>query len=180
MIICITGFTATGKDTTADYIAEKLNLPRVNYTFKDLAKEKGIDVVEFQEIASKDGGKIDKEFDKKQIEEAHRLDQKHGGCIVSTWIGPWIIPDANFRVYLYATEEEKIRRVLKRGDKKTSEEARRYIHEREENNIKRYKKYYDIDIRDTSIFDLILDCTNLTAKEQSEAVLKKIKEKFNL
>lgn len=180
MIICITGFTATGKDTTADYIAEKLNLPRVNYTFKDMAKERSINLMEFQEMASKDDGKIDKEFDKKQIQEANRLNKEKEGCVVSTWIAPWMIKDCDFKVYLYATKEERIKRVLKRGDKETKEETEKYLEEKDENNIKRYKEYYDIDIRDTSIFDFILDSTNLTIDEQNEIVLNEIKKKFKI
>ncbi|MCC7552840.1 cytidylate kinase family protein [Candidatus Micrarchaeota archaeon] len=180
MIICITGFTATGKDTTADYIAKKLNLPRVNYTFKDMAKERGIDLIELQKIASQDDGEIDKEFDKKQVEEAQRLKREKGGCVVSTWIAPWMIKNVDFKIYLYATEEERIKRVLKRGDRQTKEEAKRYLKEKDWNNIDRYKKYYDIDIRDISNFDYVLDGTHLSIEEQNEKVLTEIKKKFDL
>ncbi len=177
MIICISGFTATGKDSTADYIAKKLNLPRVNYTFKDLAKDKDISLIEFQKMASEDNGKIDKEFDKKLVKEAHRLNKEKGGCVVSTWISPWVLKDADFRIFIYAKEEEKAKRLIKRGDLKTIKEALEHIKKREENNRKRYKKYYNIDIRDLSIFDIIIDNSDLKLEQTGEKILKEIKKR---
>jgi len=176
MIICISGYARSGKDTISDKLAHRLGLPRVKYTFKDMAKDKGISLMEFQRIASNDNGKIDKEFDKHVIEEAYRLNKEKGGCIVSTWISPWMIKDADFRIFLGVSDEIAARRVMKL-EGKTYEDALISIKKRFENNRERYLKYYDIDITDLSIFDLILDNNDNTPDETVDIIYNELKKR---
>ncbi len=177
MIICVAGYTASGKDTISDLLAKRLHLPRVRYTFKDLAREYGVDLLTFQRMASEDGGKIDREFDRRVIEEVHRLNEEHGGCIVSTWIAAWLIEDADYRVFLRASVETRARRVMKR-EGLDYESALRYITEKDNNNRERYLRYYNIDIHDLSIFDLIIDTDTRSPEEIVSIILKDLTEKL--
>jgi len=45
---------------------------------------------------------------------------------------------------------------------------------REKSEEKRYKKYYNIDIKDTSIYDIIIDSSFKKPEEIIEIILKKI------
>src|SRR3989338_1997406 len=109
MIICISGLTGSGKDTVAGLVAKKLGLPHVNPTFKTYAKEKGLSLLEFQKENS--DGKFDREFDAKLLAEVAKTG---GNCVVSTWLGPWIIKQADIRVRLHAPVRTRATRIAKR------------------------------------------------------------------
>jgi len=176
MIICIAGYAGSGKDTAADMLSEKLGLPRVKFTFKDMAAERGMALMEFHKLASADGGKIDKEFDRRVVEVAHKLDKKEGGCIVSTWIGAWMVKDAALRVFLRVPEEVRAKRLTGR-DNMAYGQALEHIRERDANNKKRYMKYYGIDITDLSVFDLIIDADeNTQPKDTLKIIMDRIKQ----
>ena len=97
MIIAISGFTGCGKNTLGELLAKKLGYKLVCPTFKDLAAEEGITLMEFQAKAAKDKN-IDKKFDaalRKQVAATK------GNCVVTTWLGPWMV-DADLKIKLFA------------------------------------------------------------------------------
>ncbi len=149
MIVAVWGLTGAGKNTLGKRIAEKLGYRLVSPTFKDLAEKEGIPLMELQRRAEKDHN-IDKKFDellKKEVGE--------GNCVVTTWLGPWMV-DADVKIKINVAEEERARRISQR-DNMTLEEALEHVKERDENNRTRYYDVYGIDITDNSVFDLILD-----------------------
>lgn len=163
MIISITGLVGSGKDTLAQLVAAKTGMRHLNLTFKDLAKEKGISLIELQKLAEKDLS-IDKEFDDMQKREAAK-----GDCVTSTWLGPWLLP-ADLKVFLSASEEVRAKRVAKR-EGISEEEALGYIRERENSNKKRYLKLYNIDITNYEQYDLILSSERYKPEQLLEFVL---------
>ncbi|MEM3609466.1 MAG: cytidylate kinase family protein [Candidatus Anstonellales archaeon] len=173
MKICISGFAGSGKTTIAKKLSEKLKYPIINITFKDLAKEKNLTLEEVQKLAEKDKN-IDLELDNLIIKKAKELDN----CIISTWLGPWVIKDADLRIFLFAPIEERAKRIAER-DKMSFEEALDHIKKRDNQNIKRYKKLYKIDIRNTDIFDLVINTSKLSIEQTADLVntLAKIKLK---
>ncbi|MEM4366613.1 MAG: cytidylate kinase family protein [Candidatus Anstonellales archaeon] len=163
MIIAITGLVGSGKDTLAQLVASKTGMRHLNLTFKDLAKQKGISLIELQRLAEKDPS-IDKEFDDMQKREAAK-----GDCVTSTWLGPWILP-AELRIFLYASEEVRAQRVAKR-EGISEEEAIKYIRERENSNRKRYLKLYNIDITNYERYDLVLSSERYKPEQLLEFVM---------
>lgn len=166
-IICIGGLSASGKNTVGELVAEKLGLRHIEFTFKDEAKKRGLSLMEFQQLASK-SPEIDKEMDKKIAEEAEK-----GKCVVTTWLGPWIVKNADLRVWLYAEEKIRSERLAKRDGISVSE-ALAHIRAREKNNQERYLKYYDIDINDSSIFDIKFDAGKMTPEEIADKIIKQV------
>jgi cytidylate kinase len=169
MKIAISGFVGTGKTATAarvrELLAEKgVEAEVIMPTFKDIAKERGIDLMEVQRMAEKDPS-FDKVFDGQTLKMA----AKAKNAIVASWLAIWIIKDADLKVFLYAPFEEKVRRIAAR-DGFNEEKAKRHIAEREEMNRKRYKKVYGIDIADYSAADV---CIN-TSKFDVEGVARNI------
>jgi len=147
MIIAVGGLTGSGKNTLGELLAKKLGLKLVCPTFKDLAKREGIPLMEFQKRAEKDQN-IDKKFDAELKEQA-----KKGNCVVTTWLGPWMV-DADLRVWVFAPADVRAKRISKR-DGMVLEQAKKHIHERDEENRQRYLNVYGIDIYDHDTFDSI-------------------------
>ena len=170
MIISISGLTGCGKNTLGEAIAKEFRLRMVAPTFKDLAKKEGVSLMEFQKRAEKDPN-IDLKFDELLKEEAAK-----GDCVVTTWLGSWMV-DADFKIYLYASEKIRAERITKR-DGMTNEEALKHVKKRDDSNIMRYKKLYKIDITDTSKFDLVLDTDKLTKEQTKEVVLRELRKRF--
>jgi cytidylate kinase len=169
MKIAISGFVGVGKTASAAKVKELLEKRGIKAdvilpTFKDVAKEKGIDLMEVQRMAAKDPS-FDKVFDAQTIKMA----SKARNAIIASWLAIWVIKDADLKVFLYAPFGEKARRIASR-DGWTEAKAKKHIAEREEMNRKRYKKVYGIDIADYSTADV---CIN-TSKLDIEGVAKMI------
>ena len=62
MKIAISGLSGCGNTTTSTVLSKKLGFPLVNFTFRNLAKEKGMSLEELSEKA-KYNSDIDKELD---------------------------------------------------------------------------------------------------------------------
>ncbi len=170
-IICIGGYTGSGKDTIADIVANKLNFKRIKFSFKDVARELNIPLMEYQKYVERDLT-IDKKFDEKILKEAK------GKCVISTWLSPWYIKNAILKVFLEASEEERARRIAKR-DKMKFKEALRHVNERDMHNRGRYLALYKIDICDKSVFDLIINTEKFSPEQSAEIIIAAYKAKVN-
>ena len=169
MIIAVWGLTGAGKNTVGKLIAEKLGFNHVCPTFKDVAKKEGVSLMEFQKMAEKDH-RIDQKFDEVLKGECAGKD-----CVVTTWLGPWML-DADVRIKLYVPDEERAGRIAAR-DKMNPEEAMEHINERDNNNLERYKAVYEIDISDDDIFDACLNGGKFDPQQLLEISLEVIKQK---
>ena len=71
--------------------------------------------------------------------------------------------------------DTRIKRIIKRenGDYKA---RLKEVLKREKSEEKRYKNYYNIDIKDTSIYDLIIDSSSKKPEEIIDIIVKKINE----
>jgi len=168
MIIAISGLTGCGKNTLGELLAKKLGYKLVCPTFKDLAEREGVSLMEFQERAKKDRD-IDKRFDAMLKEEAQ------GDCVVTTWLGPWIV-DADLRIRLNAPLETRAERIAERDGMKL-EDALQHVKERDEGNRERYKRIYNIDIYDESVYDATLDSGKYRPEELLVMVLEIIEKR---
>jgi cytidylate kinase len=172
MIIAISGLTGSGKNTLGELLAKKLGYKLICPTFKDLAAKEGISLMEFQKKAEGDHN-IDRKFDdvlKEQVTETN------GNCVVTTWLGPWIV-EAGIRIKVSAPLEVRAKRIATR-DKMTIAEAKKHVKERDEENRKRYRAVYGIDIYDEKKFDAILDSGKHKPEELLEMCLDIINTKI--
>lgn len=167
LIIAVGGLTGSGKNTLGELLAKKLRLKLVCPTFKDLAKREGISLMEFQRRAEKDQN-IDKKFDAELKEQA-----KQGKCVVTTWLGPWMV-NADVRVWVFAPINVRAKRIAKR-DKMTLKHAKDHIYERDERNRQRYLKVYGINIYDHDNFDLCINNEKISPAQSLSLVLSLLK-----
>ncbi|MFH1784808.1 MAG: (d)CMP kinase [Candidatus Micrarchaeota archaeon] len=171
MIIAVSGLTGSGKNTIGELLAKKLECPVICPTFKDLAAKQGISLMEFQKKAEQDHN-IDKKFDDVLREQVTKTNRN---CVVTTWLGPWIL-DADIRIKITASLEIRAERVAKR-DGMSLVDARKHVEERDEENHKRYMQVYGINIYDESKFDLVLDNSDKKPEQTVEKALATIKAK---
>ncbi len=164
MIITVSGLTGSGKNTLGEEISEKTKMEMICPTFKDLAEKEGISLMEFQKKAANDP-KIDLKFDDVLKEKT-----KKGNCIVTTWLGPWMV-NADLRVYVFAPLDVRAKRIAKR-DGMSVEEAKKHVVARDEQNRKRYLKVYGIDIYDPANFDICLNSGIYRPEQMAEIVLQ--------
>lgn len=169
MIIAISGLTGSGKNTLGELLAKKLGYRLVCPTFKDLAAKEHVSLMEFQERAAKDPD-IDRKFDAVLKEQAAA-----GDCVVTTWLGPWMV-DADVRIKVKVADRIRAERIAKR-DGMTVGDALKHLLARDDQNRKRYKKLYSIDIDDEKGFDAVLNGGRNPPEKLLAMAMKAIKAK---
>lgn len=153
--ITISGSPGSGKTTVARLLGKKLGMKHV-YTgdiFRDMAKKYKMTLQEFGQYCEQHE-KVDKELDQHQLEILQQ-----GEVILEGRIAGWIahlnkIPA--LKVLIDAELDIRAERIVKR-EKGDFNKRKQEIVMREKSESTRYKQYYNIDLGDTSIYDLIID-----------------------
>lgn len=177
MILTISGKPGSGKSVIAKEVAKRLNLKYycVGDFQRQIAKKKGISLIELGELEEKDSS-IDIEIDKIQAE----LGKKQENMIVDSRIGFHFIPKS-IKIFLDVDLEIGAGRIFKqrRDDerfstlKKTMEE----IKKRAESEKKRYMKYYGVSHYDMENYDIVIDTTGRTIEGVVDEIMKKVSAK---
>ncbi|MDD2231290.1 MAG: AAA family ATPase [Sphaerochaetaceae bacterium] len=167
MRIAISGKSGCGNTTVSSLVAKKLGFPMINFTFRNLSQEKGIDFWVFCDMAQKDDS-IDRELDSRQVKMAMAQDS----CVLGSRLAIWMLKDADLKVYLAADEYTRARRVYKRegGDFASILQQTRH---RDASDTERYKRIYGIDNNDSSIADLVIDAGSMTPEQIADLIIEK-------
>jgi predicted cytidylate kinase len=173
IVITISGVPGSGTTTIAKMLSDKLEMKMIyiGEIFRELAKEYNMTLMEFGELAT-DNPKIDKELDARQVKYA-----KLGNIVLEGRLSGWMVKKNGikaFKVLLTADLETRINRVMNR-EGKSYRLVRREIEVREQCELDRYIKLYDINYQNPSYYDLIIDTSNLTP----EQIIQQIIEKMN-
>lgn len=154
MLITVSGPPGSGKSTTAAAVADAFDLEHVSGgdIFRSLADDRGLSLAEFNELAE-DDDQIDRDLDRRLREIAIERD----GIVLESRLAGWLAEEyADFRLWLDAPLEVRARRIAER-EEKAVDQARSETEKREESEKIRYEEYYNIDIDDLSIYDLVLN-----------------------
>jgi cytidylate kinase len=151
MIITISGAPGTGTTTLARALAAELGVRWINSgeLFRKIASEKNISVKEMNRLAEK-GPEIDY-----QIDDAQKALAREGSGIFEGRLSGHLLA-ADLKVLLKTDLRARAERVARR-EAKLLEDAMQETRSREESEARRYKKYYNIDINDFSVYDLVVD-----------------------
>jgi cytidylate kinase len=166
-VITLGGLHGTGKSSVADKLARDFNLRRVSagMIFRQLARDRGLSLEAFSKVAE-GNEEIDRLLDSTLTTEA-----KKGNVILDGQLAVWMAGEhSDFNILLTAPLDVRIQRIADR-DKTGFEFAKQETLAREESERNRYLRYYDIDVRDLSVYDLILN----TAKYDLEGVCAVLK-----
>ena len=172
MIITISGLPGSGTTTIANLLSKTLNLKLISTgeIFRELAIKKGISLEEFGELAETNS-KIDKELDEnilKMIKEK---------SIVEGRLTGFMLHKNNiqaFKIWIDAPLEIRAKRVANR-EGKAVKQTKKEIKKRERCERDRYKRIYGIDLREKSIYDLVINSKDKKPEKILDIILNKIK-----
>lgn len=175
-IICISGDLASGKSVVSRIVAEQLKyeLFSAGRIFRQLAEEKGISVLELNNLAET-SQEIDNMIDSKLIEIGH----KQENIILDSRMA-WHFVKESFNVYLMVDHLEAAKRVLqdKRGTTEkynNIDEALEGLAQRRAAESKRYLSKYGVDISNLDNYQLVVDTTCKSAEQVARIIVDKYK-----
>jgi cytidylate kinase len=185
MIISISGVPGSGKTTVAKLLAEELKYHF--YSMGDLrgkmAMERGITIDELNKI-----GESDPTTDTSVDDYQRELGTKEDNFVIEGRLSWHFIP-SSFKILLTCDPQESAKRIYgarKAGDASRRDEpdyasidaTREELERRTASDILRYQKYYGIDYRDPSHFDLVVDTTSIDgAKNVASLIAAKLQER---
>jgi len=166
MKITIGGLPGSGTSTLARKLAGKFNLIVISTgdTFRKLAAEHNMSLEEFGHLAEKDQN-IDKQLDKQQ----QQIAQHRNNIILEGRLTGHFIEDATTRIWLKAPIEVRAARIAHR-ERMTIAQTITEIRTREECEASRYKNYYQLNINDLAIYDIILDTARYTPEQTTRII----------
>jgi len=170
--ITISGNPGSGKSTVGRLLSNKIGLKYVysGEIFRKTAKKYSMSLEEFGSYCEKHK-EIDKDLDDYQLEILQK-----GNVIVEGRIAGWIAHRNNIpalKVILNTDIETRAGRIVNResGD---IEKRKQEMLNRERSEALRYKNYYNIDLKDITIYDLVIDSTEKTPEEIIDIIIQKI------
>lgn len=185
MIISFNGDHGSGKSTIAEKVSDALGYARfyIGQIFRDMAKEKGMTLAEFQKLS-----KYDPSADKEVDDHVIKLSKENDNFVIESRTAWHFIPNS-LKIYLKVSDQEAAKRVLKEAHKEnrknelvdavSEEDVIKNLQDRKERDDDRYQRYYGINIREEKNYDFVLDTTNLSIEEVFEKVMDFIKSKIN-
>ncbi len=156
MRITVSGLPGSGTTTTSRLLAEyyELELISSGEIFRKIAKEKKMSLAEFGAIAEKDPS-IDLAIDNNQRAIIHSQEK----LILESRLAGHMAKDAPnvLKIWIKAPLPVRVKRILRREKSISFEEELERTVEREKSEALRYMSYYNIDIGDLSIYDIVID-----------------------
>ena len=168
MILAIGGPPGSGKTTVAERwaAARGFVLVSAGMKFRAMAKERRMGLEEFGKAAEANPN-IDRALDLAILEEIHANQAAGANVVVDGRIQAYLLAEKRIpclKVLIDAPLEVRAERIAGR-EKKSVKAAKREIVAREKSERIRYKSIYGIDLRNTRIFDLVVDSGRKTPDE---------------
>lgn len=151
MIITISGSPGTGTTTLARGLSAELGIRWVNSgdLFRKIASEKNVSVKDLNRLAER-GPEIDY-----LIDDAQKSLAKAGPGIFEGRLSGHLL-NADLKVALKTPLKIRAERIANR-ESKLLEDSLAETRAREESEARRYMKYYNIDISNLAIYDIVVD-----------------------
>ncbi|MDR0442879.1 MAG: cytidylate kinase family protein [Treponema sp.] len=168
--IAISGRSGCGNTTISKMVADNLKLRFVNFTFRTLAQDRGLDLKTVLSLAANDDS-WDREVDTGQV----MLAREGGGCVLGSRLAIWMLEEADLKVYLNASPATRAERIVKREGGNLDEVAA-FTAERDRQDHGRYLRIYGIDTDDYGFVDVVIETDNMSPQEIADLIIKKAGE----
>lgn len=172
MRVTISGLPGSGTSTVAKIVASKLDYSLISAgeIFRELARKRGYTLEQFGKIAEQDS-EIDLYIDRLQRERAQKADN----AVIEGRLSGWMVKEA-FKIFLFADRESRVSRIAKR-ENKSLYIAREETLNREKDEERRYSKFYGIDLKDWSIYHIILNSGYFNPETIADIIFKAVSTK---
>ena len=142
--------------------------------FRQMADERDMSLEAFGELAE-NNIEIDKKVDDRMINAAEP------GMVLEARLTGHLMNRSEkdaFKVWIEASLDTRVRRIAEREGYTEEEidDLKEKVSKREASERKRYKKYYDIDINDTSFYDLVISSEENSPEEIVESIMEGVKD----
>lgn len=172
LVITVAGNHGSGRSTNAKLLAEALGLKYIStgMLFRERADELGVSLEEMNKIAAEDPD-FDNWLDNRTKEESRKR-----GVVIDANLSAWMAENPDLKIYVTCPFETRVQRMADRENREYSE-VEQETRARENSEIIRYQEYYGVDIRDLSVYDVILN-TSLFDIEGVLHILKCIVDQY--
>ncbi len=163
--IAISGKSGCGNTTVSRLVAGRLGLRVINYTFKDLARDRGMSFDDLSMKAETDP-QYDHAVDRMQVERALKEP-----CVIGSRLAIWLLRDKAFTVYLEAPPAVRAARIARREgwDLPTAEA---HTADRDRRDRERYMRLYGYNVDDYAFASLIVHTETMSAEEAAELIVR--------
>lgn len=169
--VAISGKSGCGNTTVSTLLSKRLGIRLVNFTFRQLAEEKGMTLAQVIE-AAKTSDDFDIEVDTRQVELA-----REDSCVLGSRLAIWMLKEADLKVYLLTSEEIRAKRIQNR-EGASLEEIASFTKMRDSEDTRRYKKLYGIDNDDfRAAADIVIDVSEICPEQIVEAILSELERR---
>jgi cytidylate kinase len=174
MRLIISGLGGSGKTTVAGGLSERLGFVHVSAgeLFRELARQRSLSLQELSRLAEEDP-EIDKMVDRKQAE----LAESHEDVVVDGRMSRWFLK-GDMSVWLKAPLEVRADRIALREGKKSAV-ALRETRMRETSEASRYRAFYNIDVEDLDVFDLVIDTRHWDQSAVIDIIMQAVRTRRN-
>lgn len=172
--ISLAGDLGSGKSTVSDILVERLHAEyySTGKKVRSIAERMGMTVVELNKYME-DHPEIDNEIDDGLV----RLADEPGSWIIDSRMA-WHFTGGTFKVYLSTDIETSALRIMNANrlgeHSATLEQTVASTRERRLSEQKRYMTQYNVDIKDLSNYDLVVDTTNASPEEVAGIILSSL------
>lgn len=168
--VAISGKSGCGNTTVSTMLSKSLGIKLINFTFRQLAAEKGLTLAQVIENAKTDDS-YDVAVDTRQVEMA-----KAENCVLGSRLAIWMLREADIKVYLIADDDVRAKRILNR-EGGNLEEIKAFTAMRDREDSKRYMKLYSIDNNDYGFADLKIDTALYNPEQIVDLILAEAEKK---
>jgi cytidylate kinase len=172
LVITLAGHHGSGRTTNAKGLADSLGLRYIStgMLFRERAEELGVSLEEMNRQAAED-----REFDN-WLDNRTKEESRKRGIVIDASLSAWMAEDPDLRIYVTCPFEVRVKRMADREGREY-DEVEQETRAREALEQTRYQEYYDVDISDLSVYDVILN-TGIFSIEASARILKNLVEEY--
>ncbi|MCI7798907.1 MAG: AAA family ATPase [Spirochaetia bacterium] len=168
--IAISGKSGCGNTTVSTLLSKTLGIELINYTFRQLAQEKGLTLSQVIENAKTDDS-YDKYVDSHQVFLAEK-----SSCVLGSRLAIWMLKNADLKIYLKLDDDTRAERIYNRegGD---LQQIKEFTKMRDSEDSRRYMKLYGIDNSDLTFADLVIDTKTNNPEQIVKIILDELKKR---